>query len=316
MVIAFHAVCRVILCSLALGSALLACHHEQVRTRVPDDSCSSWSSDRGECTGSIEVIEQTDPLMAEVRFDYRWAGENASSTRPARWAWLVPREQLDELRATLQPRMACERWYPLHPTLREGCTPVVDHPDGVKYPDVPIEARDRICPRSLSAPLNPEIADLDPSAVTATFLAEHGTWHRTLEDRRAAAPNVQVLFTSGVRQVQITVRDMIHECTGENAPNTMLATEHKVGALAIPRRMMSATSAVLIEPVYGNRDRPRELVMWIAGRCRISVIDLAGDFLDSEHTLKVGLSDEDLATAGEVIDAPALQRVCAARAHR
>src|SRR3569833_2546314 len=103
MVIAFHAVCRVILCSLALGSALLACHHEQVRTRVPDDSCSSWSGDRGECTGSIEVIEQTDPLMAEVRFDYLWAGENASSTGAARGAGRGPRGRRGGRRAARRP---------------------------------------------------------------------------------------------------------------------------------------------------------------------------------------------------------------------
>jgi len=305
MVIAFHAVSRGILCSLALGLALLACRHERQRVLAPEVPCSAWGSERGECTGSIEITDLPDPLMVLVQFDYRWAGENAASIEPARWKWDVPREQLDELRASARPRVPCELQFPLHPTSTVSCKTVLMQPNAVKDPEVPLKAREQICPQRLAAPLNPEIADLDPVGVAATFPAEHGAWRRTALEPYPADAEVKARYTKGAQQVQISVRDMIHECTGEDAPNTMLATEHKAGKLAIPRRMMSATSAVLLQPVYGSRDRPRQLVMWIAGRCRITVVGITGT-----HT------DDDFAAAGQVIDVAALQPLCTARARR
>jgi len=68
-------------------------------------------------------------------------------------------------------------------------------------------------------------------------------------------------------------------------------------------RRMSAISAVVVE--WRDRDgawRRRRLVMWLAGRCRISVEPLDPD-----------VSIGDLVVAGRAVDVGRFEPMCAAR---
>lgn len=217
--------------------------------------------------------------------------------------WIVPRRRLAEARALAGERLACKRMVAAERNLAAGaCAPHVDVYGSLPDPPRPALAdREQICPRAPAQPLNPGVADLDPAAFERAFRSAAG-WQRV---GSMSEPGVAI-FARGDVQVRVTARDMIHACTGAAETDTLLDTEHLLEPEALPRRMMSATSAVLV--AWTPTPRPpdalerQRLVMWLAGRCRVTVEPVGWQ-----------LDEQVLATAGQTVDVAQLEAPCAQR---
>lgn len=283
--------------ALALVASSVGCGHSCPVESGPVERCIGWKPDRGECTRTLEIIDDPDPLLVRARLELRWIGlPSDRPTHPVSHTWTVPRSKLDAVLDSFPERMTCERVVPIARNLAPGaCLPRVELP---RIPDVrrTLDERARVCPGSQ----NPNVIDLDSTALATVFRPRYGSWQRVGESGAGAT------YESRDRQVRITISDMIHECTGEEATDLLLETEQYVhpGFLAT-QRMLSATSAVLLVQLTNVGPTRKRLVMWIAGRCRITVEQL-------EH----GLYPEQMAAVGHAIDLAKLEPLCAARAQR
>jgi hypothetical protein len=273
-----------------LVGVLAGCPHGPEAANV---LCSNYRPIRGECMRStIRESEVDDPLLVVFDFTYSWQGE---ATKPYPVAWQVRRSRIDEARAAARERIPCERMVATH-----ACSPAWVLPDLAAVrppPDPGLRAREQLCPPQHAGPLNPSVGPLPTAEIAAAFLPGAGPWRRT------STSDGEAIYSQDARRVRIVIGDMIHTCTGVANTDLLLDTE-AVGEPDTRReRRMTATSAVVVE----WRDpagpwRPRVLVMWLGGRCRISV-----------EPLDPNVVPDDLAIAGRAIDVGRLERVCAMR---
>lgn len=236
-----------------------------------------------------------DPLLVDVKFTYTWQGAASASTPARPFHWIVPRSRLPQIRDTSRDRIACERMVG-----DEGCPIWILPEPFARVPPSPPggEARDRICPPAgRPGDATPLIGD---ATLEAGLLPSTGHWERIgLHDGGAA----NAYYAHRGTRVRVTVRDMIRSCTGAaGSTDTLLDTEEVADPKATRRRVMSATSAVLVRwPHPGMLHRAR-LVLWIADRCRVVV-----------EPVDKGVEPEALVVVGRAVDVAKLEAVCSKR---
>jgi hypothetical protein len=267
-----------------------------VGCRPEPKSCTTWRSTPGACTRTaIDETVVDDPSMIRVRFAYVWHGE---PTTKMPFEWIIPKSRLHAVRDSAHDQVTCERM-----TSGPGCRIWLLPEKAARDapPPPPLAAREAVCP--------PGGRSDSPVPIDATVLASAlgpstDEWQRT----DVAEANVAgALYTRGVQQVRVTVRDMIRACTGVAGSGELLL-ETEGDAEAIRRRVLSATSAVLLRWPGPPVERA-QVVMWVADRCQIVVESTAPHHVSP----KVGVSVEDLIAVGRAVDVARLQTICSAR---
>lgn len=250
--------------------------------------CMGYRATPGRCTRTtLDITDVDDPLLMRVRSAYTWQGE---ATPPRDLDWIVPRSRLPAIRDPSRDQIACERMVG-----QPGCPTWIlpAREAAVAPPPPPFTAREQVCPAAGIVSTVPPLVESD---LEQAFAETVGAWHRTATQTPDIA---DATYVRGGESIRITVRDVSRLCRVDaTTVDVLLDTEGADASDVVSRRLMSATSAVLVRDT-GALGKAR-LVMWVADRCQI-IVEL------------VSAADvEQLAVVGRAIDLRRLTTACAA----